>query len=149
MNPDRYLPSPVAMVSEQVAQFEATDGALGGLHKGLPVVILTTTGSRTGALRKTPVMKVESDGRYALVATFGGSPKHPMWYRNLVQEPRVSLQDGPVVRTYRSRTLGVDDPELEVWWERAVRIFPAYGEYRRQLRDVRDVPIVILEPDSD
>jgi indolepyruvate ferredoxin oxidoreductase len=149
VNPHPYLPSPVAMVSEQVAQFEATDGERGGLHKGLPVVILTTTGARTGALRKTPLMRVENDGRYALVATFGGSPTHPMWYRNLVREPRVSLQDGAVVRRYLSRTLGADDPELEAWWERAVRIFPAYGDYRRKLRGVRDVPMVILEPISD
>ena len=143
-----YDPSPLSMVRDQVSQFEATGGVLGGTHKGLPVVILTTTGALSGSLRKTPLMRVEHDGCYALVATFGGSPTHPMWFHNLARNPVVSIQDGAVVRSYRVRILGHDDPQLELWWERAVRVFPSYGQYRRQLQGVRDVPLVVAEPES-
>jgi deazaflavin-dependent oxidoreductase (nitroreductase family) len=80
------------------------------------------------------------------VATFGGSPTHPKWFLNIERHPEVTLQDGPVARPYTARILSPDDPDLEVWWERAVQVFPAYGEYRRQLKGVRDVPLVVAEP---
>lgn len=147
MTETRYLPSPVAMVRDQVAAFEASGGTEAGTHKGLPVVIITTVGAKTGALRKTPVMRVEHEGRYAAVATFGGSPTHPLWFLNIESNPHVTLQDGRAVRSYRCRIMTTGEPDTEIWWERAARVFPSYAEYRERLRGIRDVPIVVLEPE--
>ena len=91
-----YEPSPYQAVADQVALYESSGGTEGTTRHGLPVVILTTRGARSGNLRKTPLMRVEHEGRYAVVASQGGAPKHPVWYHNIVADPQVELQDGPV-----------------------------------------------------
>ena len=140
-----YRPSPLEYVRQQVEDYEASGGTTGGTHRGLPVVILTTTGTRTGALRKTPLMKVECDGRYALVASSGGSASAPAWYRNLLADPRVTLQDGALRADYVARELAAGTPEWTTWWDRATATFPRYAQYRDQLRDTRAVPLLLLE----
>jgi len=140
-----YLPSPVEAARRQVEHYEATAGKTGGTHCGLPVVILTTTGARTGALRKTPLMRVECAGSYAVVASSGGTASAPAWYRNLIADPRVTLQDGPHRADYRARELTAGTPDWAIWWERAVAAFPRYAEYRDQLMQTRQIPLVLLE----
>jgi F420H(2)-dependent quinone reductase len=144
-----YRPSPVDDVRRQVEDYEATGGQTGGTHRGLPVVILTTTGARTGALRKTPLMKIECGGRYALVASSGGSVLAPAWYRNLLADPRVTLQDGPRRVGFVAREVAAGTPEWTEWWERATATFPRYAQYRDQLRDTRAVPLILLDPDPE
>jgi F420H(2)-dependent quinone reductase len=144
--PPSYQPSPLDYVRRQVAEYEATGGQAGGIHRGLPVVILTTTGRRTGAMRKTPLMRVEHGGRYALVASSGGSARAPAWYRNLLADSRVTLQDGAQQAGYVARELAAGTSEWTQWWERATATFPRYAEYRDQLRDIRPVPLILLEP---
>jgi deazaflavin-dependent oxidoreductase (nitroreductase family) len=141
-----YEPSPVEYVRQQVEDYEASGGKTGGTHRGLPVVILATTGTRTGALRKTPLMKVECDGRYALVASSGGLPRAPAWYRNLLADSRVTLQDGARCAGYVARELTAGTPEWTEWWERATAAFPRYAQYRDQLRGTRPVPLILLDP---
>jgi deazaflavin-dependent oxidoreductase (nitroreductase family) len=137
-----YQPSPMKFVADQVALYEATGGAEGGTLQGKPVVILTMRGRRSGATRKTPVMRVEHDGTYAVVASMGGAPKHPVWYHNLIASATVTLQDGPVVHEMRVRELHGD--EKARWWARAVEAWPAYQDY--QARTEREIPVVLLEP---
>ncbi len=139
-----YQPSPLKFVAEQVALYEATGGAEGGTLQGKPVVILTMRGRRTGKLRKTPVMRVEHNGTYAVVASMGGAPRHPLWYHNLIASPTVRLQDGPNV--YELRPREVHGEEKARWWARAVEAWPAYQEY--QARTDREIPVVVLEPVS-
>jgi F420H(2)-dependent quinone reductase len=109
---------------------------------GRTVVILTTVGASSGKLRKTPLMRVEHDCRYVVVASLGGAPQHPTWYHNVVANPHVELQDGPTRRDYRAREL--DGAEREEWWERAVEAFPQYDDYRRKTERV--IPLFLLEP---
>ena len=110
--------------------------------RGVPIIVLTTKGARTGKLRKTPLMRVEHDGEYAVVASLGGAPRHPLWYHNIVAHPRVELQDGAVKREYLARE--VDGPERELWWERAVAVWPDYADYQR--RTERRIPVFVLGP---
>jgi deazaflavin-dependent oxidoreductase (nitroreductase family) len=126
----------------QVAEYEASDGANGNELHGRPVVILTMLGAKSGKLRKVPVMRVEHDGRYLAVASFGGSPNHPAWYFNILAHPIVELQDGPAVQTMRARE--VHGGEREEWWLRAVETWPNYGEYPK--RTDRLIPAFVLEP---
>jgi deazaflavin-dependent oxidoreductase (nitroreductase family) len=140
-----YVPSPHSYVREQVERYEATDGAEGGTMKGRPVVILTTVGAKTGAVRKTPLMRVEHDGRYAVIASQGGAPDHPQWYANLRANPLVQLQDGP--RKQSMRAAVAEGPERERWWERAVAAWPDYADY--QQRTQRVIPVVVLTPVAD
>jgi deazaflavin-dependent oxidoreductase (nitroreductase family) len=144
-----YQPSPLDYVREQVEDYEASGGQTGGTHCGLPVVILTTTGTRTGALRKTPLMKVECGGRYALVASSGGSAHAPAWYRNLLASPRVTLQDGARRGRYVARELAAGTPEWTEWWDRSTATFPRYAQYRDQLRGTRAVPLILLDPEPE
>lgn len=137
-----YQPSSVKIVREQVEQYESSGGTRGTTMGGRPVVILTTVGARTGGLRKTPLMRVEYDGDYAVVASMGGAPQHPLWYFNLVANPHVELQDGPVRQDMTARALSGDERAL--WWERAVAAFPTYAGYERKTRRV--IPVVALEP---
>jgi F420H(2)-dependent quinone reductase len=109
--------------------------------RGMPVVVLTTRGARTGTIRKTPLMRVEHDGSYAVVASQGGAPAHPQWYHNLVAHPAVQLQDGPVKQDMVAREL--DGEERELWWKRAVAAFPDYADY--QTRTDRRIPVFVLE----
>jgi deazaflavin-dependent oxidoreductase (nitroreductase family) len=105
-------------------------------------VVVTSVGAKSGKLRKNPVMRVEHDGRYALVASKGGAPKHPTWYHNLVATPRVEIQDGPDRREYTVRV--ADGEERVVWWERAVAVWPDYADYEQ--RTDREIPVFIAEP---
>ncbi len=139
-----YEPSSQQWVRDQVELYERSGGTQGTTLRdtGLPVVIMTNRGARSGKLRKTPVMRVEHDGRYLAVASQGGAPTHPAWYANLVAEPLVELQDGPVKQDMTVRELSGD--EREQWWQRAVEAFPPYAEY--QQRTDRMIPLLLLEP---
>lgn len=137
-----YEPSPWEPVAEQVRLYEATGGTEGGTLEGAPCVILTTKGRKTGKLRKTPLMRIEHDGIYAVVASLGGAPKHPVWYLNLVANPDVTLQDGDKVLDLRARTASAD--EKRHWWPRLTAAWPPYSEY--QSKTDRDLPVVLLEP---
>jgi len=140
----QYEPSPWDPVAEQVRRYEATDGAEGGDLEGQPVVILTTRGRKTGKLRKTPLIRIEHDGTYAVVASLGGAPQHPVWYLNLSADPDVVLRDGADVMEMRARTASAE--EKREWWPRATAVWSPYDEY--QASTDRDIPVVILEPRS-
>jgi deazaflavin-dependent oxidoreductase (nitroreductase family) len=137
-----YEPSPSEFVARQVAQYEATGGKEGAVLQGKPTVILTTTGRKSGKLRKTPLMRVEDGGRYVVVASLGGAPRHPVWYLNLLEHPDVTLQDGADVFDLRARVATPE--EKAAWWPRAVEAWPDYANY--QAKTERDIPVVILEP---
>jgi deazaflavin-dependent oxidoreductase (nitroreductase family) len=139
-----YEPSSQQWVRDQVELYESSGGTQGTtlLDTGLPVVIMTNRGVRSGKLRKTPVMRVEHDGCYLAVASQGGAPTHPAWYANLVAEPHVELQDGPRKQDMTVRELSGD--EREQWWRRAVEAFPPYAEYQRKTD--RLIPLLLLEP---
>jgi deazaflavin-dependent oxidoreductase (nitroreductase family) len=137
-----YAPSTSASARKQVERYEATDGAEANDLRGRPVIILTSVGAKTGKLRKTPLMRVEHDGEYAVVASQGGAPKNPVWYHNLKADPHVELQDGPTKRDYMAREVSGD--EKAVWWERAVETWPDYARY--QTRTTRQIPVFVLEP---
>ncbi|WP_043507223.1 nitroreductase family deazaflavin-dependent oxidoreductase [Streptomyces glaucescens] len=139
-----YEPGPTGWVREQVELYESSGGTRGTTLRdtGLPVVLLTTRGARTGKLRKTPLMRVEHEGRYAVVASLGGAPRHPVWYHNVKAEPLVELQDGPVKRDMKARE--VTGAEKAEWWERAVAAYPPYAEY--QERTDREIPVFVLDP---
>ena len=140
----QYEPSPRRWVRDQVELFEGSGGTQGTtlLDTGMPVVIVTNVGARTGKVRKTPLMRVEHDGRYAAVASQGGAPKHPNWYYNFRANPSVQLQDGPDRMDMVARELTGE--ERAQWWERAVAAFPPYAEY--QTRTSRQIPVFVLEP---
>ncbi|WP_338785631.1 nitroreductase family deazaflavin-dependent oxidoreductase [Streptomyces sp. DG1A-41] len=139
-----YEPSPTQWVRKQVDLYESSGGTEGTTLQGskMPVVVLTSRGARSGKLRKTPVMRVEHEGRYAAVASLGGSPKHPVWYFNIKADPHVELQDGPVKQDMIARE--VTGREKAEWWERAVAAYPAYADYQK--RTDREIPVFVLEP---
>ena len=136
-----YVPSPAKWAADQVALYESTGGAEGNTLMGKPVVILTTTGRKTGAIRKSPLMRVEHDGTYAVVASVGGAPQHPKWYGNLIANPDVRLQDGADVHEMHAREVAGD--EKAEWWARAVEVWPAYDDY--QAKTERSIPVLVLE----
>ncbi|MFI9389965.1 nitroreductase family deazaflavin-dependent oxidoreductase [Streptomyces bauhiniae] len=139
-----YEPSPEQWVRDQVELYESSGGTEGTTLRdtGLPVIVLTTRGNRSGKIRKTPLMRVEHDGKYAIVASVGGGPKHPVWYFNVKADPTVELQDGPEKREMRAREVKGD--EKARWWERAVAAYPPYAEY--QEKTDREIPVFVLEP---
>ncbi|WP_037603445.1 nitroreductase family deazaflavin-dependent oxidoreductase [Streptacidiphilus rugosus] len=137
-----YEPSPTDWVRAQVELFESSGGTKGTTIRGLPVVLLTSVGAKSGRIRKTPLMRVEHGGAYAVVASQGGAPKHPVWYYNLTADPRVELQDGPVKQDMTARELSGEEREL--WWERAVAAYPDYADYQR--KTARRIPVFVLEP---
>ncbi len=137
-----YEPSPTQWVRDQVELYESSGGKEGTTLRGLPVIILTTKGAKSGKIRKTALMRVEHDGTYAAVASLGGAPKHPVWYFNVLSEPHVELQDGPVKRDYQARE--VTGEEKALWWDRAVAAYPDYADYQRKTD--RQIPVFVLEP---
>jgi F420H(2)-dependent quinone reductase len=140
-----YAPSPSDWAREQAEKFEASGGTEAAELQGKPIILLTSVGAKTGKLRKTPLMRVEHDGEYAVVASRGGAPTHPVWYWNLVANPHVELQDGEVKRDYTAREVTGD--ERAVWWERALETWPAYAEY--QTKTDRIIPVFVLTPLSN
>ena len=137
-----YEPSTFDFSRDQVDLYERTGGAEGADNQGRPVIVLTSVGAKSGKLRKTPLMRVEHEGEYAVVASLGGAPKHPVWYYNLVANPHVELQDGPVKKDYQAKE--VDGDEYAVWFERAVATWPDYAEYKK--KTTRTMPIFVLTP---
>ena len=139
-----YAPSPSDWSREQAEQYEASGGSIEGDLRGRPVIVLTSVGAKTSKLRKTPLMRVEHDGEYAVVASLGGAPKNPVWYYNITAHPRVELQDGATSGDYDSREVFGD--EKAVWWERAVATWPDYAEYQKKTD--RQIPVFVLTPVS-
>lgn len=140
---DDYVPSPAEWVRQQVAAIEAAGDTNAVDLNGLPVMVLTMRGAKSGKIRKVPLMRVEHDGVYLAVASKGGAPSHPQWYLNLRADPDLVVQDGTVKHDVRARELE-DGSEREQWWERAVAAFAPYAEY--QQKTDRTIPILVLEP---
>jgi F420H(2)-dependent quinone reductase len=138
-----YVPSPRAWVREQVEEYEGSGGATGTTLRdtGLPVVIVTNRGVKTGAVRKTPLMRVEHEGSYAAVGSMGGAPKNPVWVYNLRANPEVSVQDGGDKWEMTARE--VTGEERDAWWKRAVAAYPPYADY--QQKTSRVIPVFVLE----
>ncbi len=136
-----YVPSPAQWVRDQVEAYERSGGQEANTLRdtGLPVVIVTMHGARTGKIRKVALMRVEHDGEYALVASKGGAPEHPLWYRNLEADPEVTIQDGP--EPFDAVVREVSGDERASWWERAVAAYPPYAEY--QVRTDRLIPVFV------
>lgn len=139
-----YEPSPAQWVRDQVELYESSGGMQGTTlwDMGLPVVILTTRGAKSGKVRKIPLMRVEHDGRYAAVASKGGFPRHPVWCFNVKSDPHVELQDGSVRQDMTAREIAGD--EKAEWWARAVAAYPPYAQYQENTDRV--IPVFVLEP---
>ena len=137
-----YAPSTSEWARKQAEAFEASRGAEANELRGKPIVVVTSVGAQSGKLRKTALMRVEHDGVYAIVASRGGAPEHPAWYRNIVANPRVELQDGAVTRDYLAREATGEEKAL--WWGRAVEVWPDYDGY--QAKTARPIPVLVLEP---
>lgn len=136
-----YEPSPSDWVREQVETYEATDGVEANTlgDTGIPIVVYTCRGRRSGKLRKFALMRVEHDGQYALVASKGGADDHPAWYLNLRDDPTLQVQDGP--RPFVTSVREVEGEEYDRWWERAVAVFPRYAKYREATD--RHIPVLV------
>lgn len=137
-----YAPSTSDWARQQVELYESSGGTQGTTLRDRPVVVLWTLGARSGKIRKTPLMRVEHDGQYAVVASLGGAPQHPVWYHNLVEHPLVELQDGPVRKDYTARE--VSGEERDLWWQRAVETWPDYDAYQEKTERV--IPLLVLTP---
>jgi deazaflavin-dependent oxidoreductase (nitroreductase family) len=140
-----YIPSPTKWVADQVELYERTNGAEGNTLRdtGMPVIIVTNRGRKTGAVRKTPMMRVADGDCYVLVASTGGAPKHPLWYYNLRADPDVEIRDLSVVTPMRVREVR-DPEERSRLWKIAVEAYPPYAEY--QARTERLIPVLLAEP---
>jgi F420H(2)-dependent quinone reductase len=137
-----YEPSTSDWARENADKYIESGGTDGTELQGKPVILLSTIGAKTGKIRRTPLMRVEHDGEYAVVASLGGAPKNPVWCHNVKAHPRVELQDGPVTRDYEARE--VFDDEKAAWWERAVEAWPDYAAYQRKTN--RQIPVFVLTP---
>ena len=137
-----YEASPWDWVRKDADRILETGTTDGSEMKGKPIILLTTIGAKTGKVRKTPLMRVEHDGEYAVVASLVGAPKNPVWYYNIKAHPRVELQDGDVTKEYEAREVTGD--EKAIWWERAVEAWPDYAEY--QTKTDREIPVFVLTP---
>jgi F420H(2)-dependent quinone reductase len=137
-----YERSKNTFAADQVDQYERSGGREGNTLRDVPIIILWTRGRSSGAVRKTPLMRVRDGDRYAVVASMGGQPTHPVWYFNLTADPNVSLQDGPEVRDYVAREVTGD--EKAEWWAKATAVWPDYDAY--QAKTEREIPVVVLEP---
>ncbi len=136
-----YAPGSSEWARTQAETYEATGGAEATELRGKPVIVLTSVGAKSGMLRKTALMRVEHDGAYAVVASRGGAPQHPVWYWNLVKNPHVELQDGAEKHDYLARE--VTGEEKIGWWARAVEAWPDYAEYQKKTD--RQIPLFVLE----
>jgi deazaflavin-dependent oxidoreductase (nitroreductase family) len=136
-----YEPSPWDWVREQVEVYERTGGTEATTLRdtGLPIIVVTTVGNKSGKIRKTALMRVEHGGEYALVGSMGGAPKHPVWVHNLRANPTVTIQDGP--EPFDATVRELDSEERDVWWKRAVEAYPPYAEY--QERTERRIPVFL------
>lgn len=141
-----YEPSTWQWVADQVAEYEASGGTRANTLRdtGIPIIIFTTVGRKSGKLRKVPLMRVEHDGEYALVASKGGAPEHPGWYHNLLANSTIMMQDGP--EPYETTVRQADGDEYDAWWDRAVGVFPTYAEYKEKTD--RRIPIFITAKQS-
>jgi F420H(2)-dependent quinone reductase len=137
-----YEPSTSDWARENAEKYMESGGTEGTELQGKPVILLTTIGAKTGKIRKTPLMRVEHDGQYAIVASLGGAPTNPVWYYNIKAHPRVELQDGSVTKDYEAREVFGD--EKAAWWDRAVEAWPDYAEY--QTKTDRQIPLFVLSP---
>jgi deazaflavin-dependent oxidoreductase (nitroreductase family) len=138
-----YEPNTMKWVRDQVDAYERSGGREANtlLDTGLPIIVLTTRGNKTGKIRKTPLMRVEHDGEYALVASMGGQPKHPVWYWNLKADPKAAtIQDGP--EPFFVETRDLQGAERQVWWDRAVAAYPAYADYQKRATQ-RTIPVFV------
>ena len=135
-----YEPSTSDWARENAETYMESGGTEGTELNGRPVILLTTIGAKSGKIRKTPLMRVEHDGEYAVVASLGGAPRNPVWYYNIKAHPQVELQDGAVTKDYESREVFGD--EKAVWWERAVATWPDYAEYQKKTD--RQIPVFVL-----
>ena len=140
-----YIPSTRDWVAEQVELYEGSQGTEGLTLRdtGLPVIIVTNTGAKTGAIRKTPLMRVVDGDNYVLVGSQGGAPKHPVWVYNLTAEPNVEIRDGTIVQSMRVREV-IDTEERNRLWAIAVKAFPPYTEY--QNKTSRVIKVFLAEP---
>jgi deazaflavin-dependent oxidoreductase (nitroreductase family) len=127
--------------ADRIMESGSTDGSE---MKGKPIILLTTIGAKSGKIRKTPLMRVEHGGEYAVVASLGGAPKNPVWFYNIKAHPQVELQDGADTKDYEAREVFGD--EKAAWWERAVEAWPDYAEY--QTKTDRQIPVFVLTPVS-
>jgi deazaflavin-dependent oxidoreductase (nitroreductase family) len=137
-----YEPSSSEWVRDQVEEYESSGGTEGTTLRGVPVVVITSLGASSGKLRKNPVMRIEHDGEYAAVASKGGAPEHPAWYRNFVEHPLVEVQDAGAKGDYTARELAGEG--RAAWWKRAVAVWPDYAEY--QTKTDRKIPVFVLAP---
>ena len=138
-----YAPGTSSWARKQAEAYEASDGARSAHLRGKPIIVLTSVGAKSGLLRKTALMRVEHEGEYALVASMGGAPKHPVWYHNLKADPEnVTVQDGPEPFDVTVREVTGD--ERAEWWERSVAAYPPYAEY--QTRTDRLIPVLVATP---
>jgi deazaflavin-dependent oxidoreductase (nitroreductase family) len=140
-----YVPSAMAWVRDQVEAYERSGGTEANtlLDRGIPVIIVTMRGAKSGDVRKIALMRVEHEGEYALVASLGGAPKHPVWYYNLVAHPdEVLIQDGPEPHRFHVRE--VEGDERALWWERAVAAYPDYADYQNNTERV--IPVFVATP---
>jgi deazaflavin-dependent oxidoreductase (nitroreductase family) len=136
-----YEPSPAQWVRDQVELYESSGGTKGTTLRGMPVILLTTRGAKSGKLRKIPLMRVEHEGTYAAVASLGGAPKHPVWYFNIVADPNVELRDG--TQTWDMKAREIHGEEKAAWWERCVAAYPDYADYQKKTE--REIPVFLLE----
>jgi F420H(2)-dependent quinone reductase len=137
-----YEPSPSEWVRDHVERYESSGGTEATSLRDMPVIVVTSRGAQSGKLRKNPVMRVEHGGSYAAVASMGGAPENPKWFYNLLADPHVGVQDGPVLKDMTARE--VTGEEKALWWERAVAAYPDYADY--QTKTQREIPVFVLEP---
>ena len=144
---DEYIPSTIDWVAEQIAEYEVSGGTRATTLRdtGIPIIVVTMRGQRSGAVRKIALMRVEHEGCYALVASRGGAPTHPDWYHNLLADPSVSIQDGATPQAFTVRE--VDGAERDLWWQRSVDVFATYDDYRVSAGEAgRTIPVLVAEP---
>ena len=137
-----YAPGTSDWARKQAEAYEASDGTRSAQLRGKPIIVLTSVGAKTGKLRKTALMRVEHDGRYAVVASKGGAETNPVWVYNMRKNPHVELQDGELKLDYLAREVSGD--EKAEWWSRALEVWPDYAGYQR--KTARQIPVFVLEP---